>query len=323
MRIRVWNAYAANNSGSYTIVGALPSAEVARAVADELKAMIEAHTAWHGSVGNESDGDGSPLAAFCRKHGLTWSPGYGGFDNWPEHSDDNRPQVAIFGNQIVVHHHYTVSLPPTFGEFFYKRGGRVESEENHAHHPIVAIASFWWGRSKEQRAQAEVEIPRLLAKLTAGDGLLATLPAGSWPAAWRTGGADVDQPPLTVGVVFEDLIAGASALQAAGEAHGARMHIRLSEAPDAAHDPLAYLRPSSPPPAVPRFDVVVTNTGDHRPALTSAILKPLGLQEWDVRRRLMELPCTLARGLPGPRAEAAVAALRRAGATVELVRNDG
>src|SRR5690242_18609473 len=145
MRARIWNAYASNNSGSYTIVGALPSEEVAHEVAVELSAMIKAHAAWLAAERGQADNPESPLAAFCRTHGLSWSSGDGEGDDWPEYSDDNRPRVVAIGNQVVVHHEYTVSLPPVFGAFFYKRGGRVQHEDNHAHHPMVTIATLWWG----------------------------------------------------------------------------------------------------------------------------------------------------------------------------------
>jgi len=320
MRVRIWNAYASNNSGSYTIVGRLPSEEVAREVAEELKAMIEAHTAWHETVRGQADGSDSPLAQFCRTHGLSWRAGQGGGDEWPEHSRDNRPRVVAIGSQVVLHHDYTVSLPPTFGEFFYKKGGRVAHEENHAHHPIVTIASFWWGWRKEQLAQMEVELPRLVTTLTAPDGLLMQDPPTRWPAAWRAGGRE---EPLIAGVIFEDLIEGVSALNAVAGKHGARMHLRLYEASDEDHDPFAHLRPSSPPPAVPRFDIVVSNAGDHHAAVVDAICETLGLQEWNVREQLMDLPVTLARSLPKQRAEAAAAEIRRTGAAVDIVRNDG
>src|SRR5262245_54003035 len=104
MRVRIWNAYASNNRGSYTIVGSLPSEEVASEVAAELAAMIEAHTAWHGAGQFQASSADSPLAVFCRTHGLSWRDGRGGDDDWPEHSDDNRPRVAAIGNQVVVHH---------------------------------------------------------------------------------------------------------------------------------------------------------------------------------------------------------------------------
>jgi hypothetical protein len=319
MRVRIWNAYASNNSGSYTIVGWLPSEEVAREVAEKLTAMIEAHTAWYEGELNQGDGSGSPLALFCRDHGLDWSPGDGWHDDWPEHSDDNRPRVAVIGKQVIVHHEYTVSLPAAIGAFFYKRGGRVQSEENHAHHPIVAIASFWWGWTEAQRAQGEIELPRLLAALTAPDGVLMQGTSPMWPAAWRAGGYEF---PLTVGVVFENLIDGVAALNEAARRHGARMQVRLHEAPDETLDPLSHMRPSLPPPAVPRFDVVVGNAGNQT-ALLGAMFEAFGMQAYEVEERLMNVPCTLARCVPAPRAEAIAATLRRAGATVDLVRNDG
>src|SRR5262245_48079148 len=195
MRVRVWNAYASNNSGSYTIIGALPSDDVAREVADELRAMIEAHTAWHDTWDGKADDSDAPLAAFCRKHGLAWSPGDGGWDEWPEHNEDNRPRVATVGHQVIVHHGYTVSLPRTFGEFFYKKGGRVEHEENHAHHPIVTIATFWWGWTKQDAARMEIERPRLVATLMAADSAITKVRPESWPAAWRVGGDAFGEAP--------------------------------------------------------------------------------------------------------------------------------
>src|SRR5262249_20361727 len=86
MRVRIWNAYASNNSGSYTIVGWLPSEEVAREVAEELKTMIEAHTAWGEAGRGQADGSDSPLAQFCRTHGLSWRAGMGGYEDWPQYS---------------------------------------------------------------------------------------------------------------------------------------------------------------------------------------------------------------------------------------------
>jgi len=317
MRVRVWNAYASNNSGSYTIVGALPSKEIAREVAAELAAMIDAHTAWLEAERSEVELE-SPLAVFCRDHGLAWSKGDGESDDWPEHSDDNRPRVIAIGNQVVVHHDYTVSLPPVFGAYFYKRGGRVQNEENHAHHPIVTIATLWW--DKEQRARGEADLPSVVEAFAAPDEPLTQHMATTWPTAWRVGSYG---PMLTAGIVFADLVEGVSALNEIARRHGARIHVRLHEAPSETHDPLSHMRPSSPPPAVPRFDLVVTGAGDNRPRFIALVAEALGLQEWDLRKRLLELPCTLARSLTEPRAEGAAALLRRAGAVIELVRNDG
>jgi len=244
MRIRVWNAYASNNSGSYTIVVALPSEEVARDVAAELATMIDAHTRWHDAWNGTGDTAASPLAAFCRTHGLSWSTHCGGADEWPDYApdNDNRPRVAAVGRQVIVHHDYTVTLPATFGEYFYKRGGRVQHEENHAHHPLVVIAAFYWGWTAEAKARMAAEQPRLVAALTAADGPLATLADETWPPALRQARDTFHDWPITVGVIFGKLIEGVSALRVLAEAHGADLSVRLHEAPDETHDPLAFLR---------------------------------------------------------------------------------
>lgn len=243
MKVRIWNAYASNNSGSYTIVGVLPSEDVASKTAEQLAVLIAAHTAWlDGRQPNEEDSNSSPLAEFCRTHGLTWSAGLGTWDDWPQYSNDNRPRVAAVGTQVIVHHEYTVSLPPTFGEFFYKKGGRVEHEENHAHQPIVAVATFWWGWTEKAKATQEEQCPRLIAALTSAEGVLAKASATPWPAVWQTGGEQFGDAPLTVGAIFDDVVDGVAALHAAGSVHQAKMQIRLFEAPDHEHDPLAYLR---------------------------------------------------------------------------------
>jgi len=317
VRLRIWNAYASNNSGSYTIVGSLPSNEVAQEVAQELAALIDAHTAW--LAAQHTSGGDSPLAAFCRSHGLAWAPGEGEWDEWPEYSQDNRPRIAVAQNQIVIHHEYTVSLPKTFGEYFYKRGGRVNVEENHAHHPIVTTAQFWWGWTKEQRAQGEIELPRLLAWLTAPDGALMQGADPKRPAAWQV---KDHGPALMVGAVFENLIDGVSALSDAAKRHGAQMQLRLVEAPDDRLDPLMHMRPSSPA-AVPRFDVIIRAIGENEDAVKAAIFGVLSLPEWTVREALSNLPGTLVRSISQDRAEAVAGAMRKAGATADVVRNDG
>jgi ribosomal protein L7/L12 len=321
MRVRIWNAYASNNSGSYTIVGRLPSEEVAREVAAELKRVIDEHTAWREAWSGNGDCGDSPLAAFCRTHGLSWKPGMGGWDDWPEHSGDNHPRVAAIGHQVIVHHQYTVSLPPVLGELFYRRGGRVDHEENHAHHPLVAVATYWWGWHEDDRACMELERPKLVETLAGEGGVLAEVPLDGWPAAWHEGGDDFGAAPLTVGAIFAELVSGVEALRQAGERHGAKMELRVVEAADDAHDPLSHLRPSTPPRA--RFDVMIDEVGENRPQVVEALREAVGLYEVEARRRLMDLPSVIVRSATQPRAEAAAERLRRAGATVRVPRNDG
>jgi hypothetical protein len=246
MKIRVWNAYASNNSGSYTIVGRLPSDEVAAEVAAALAKLIDAHAAWRASPASEQPSRESPLAAFCRAEGLPWRDGQDGWDDWPQYSGDNRPRVAVVGRQVVVHHEYTVSLPPAFGAYFYEKGGRVEYEADHAHHPMVAICAFWWGWTTEAKATQGAELPGLIAALTGAAGPL-TLAHGPFPPAWRTSGGKFGDAPFTLGAIFRDLVEGIDAVRTVADAHGATVHVRLFEALDREHDPLAYLRPNTPP----------------------------------------------------------------------------
>ena len=225
MKVRVWNAYASNNSGSYTIVGELPSREVARETAEELRVMVAAETVWREAWDGKPVPPESPLEAFCKKHALGPTRGW---DDWPEHSADNTPAVLAVGRQVIVHHDYTVSLPTTFGEFFYKQGGRVEHEENHAHHPIVTFGEFWWSWTKEERARMAVEAPRLIAALIAPDSALSGKYWSAWPPAWQSAAGEFGDPPFTVGVIFD------------------RSHRRGLRAPSGGRG--ARRAPASPPP---------------------------------------------------------------------------
>jgi hypothetical protein len=320
MKITVWNAYASNNSGSYTIVGALPSDEVAAEVAATLTTVIAAHTAWRDAWSGEGSTDASPLGVFCRENGLAWKDGEGGWDEWPQYDEDNRPRVVALGRQVIVHHGYTVTLPRAFGELFYKRGGRVQHEEDHAHHPLVVIGSFYWGWTPEARARQAEERSRLLAALLAPEGALSRVSRASFSPAWRAADEFLEAP-LTVGAIFADLIDGVAAMQAAAERHHATLVVRVHESPSDRADPLAHLRPSTPP--VDRFDVVVRDPGRDPDGLAKVLHSAVSLYEGDAKRRLASLPAVVGRSLMPAPAEDAARLLREAGATVDVVRNDG
>jgi hypothetical protein len=46
VKIKIWQAFASNNSGSYTIVGSFGTPEQAAEVAAALREMAERHTVW-------------------------------------------------------------------------------------------------------------------------------------------------------------------------------------------------------------------------------------------------------------------------------------
>lgn len=84
---------------------------------------------------------------------------------------------------------------------------------------------------------------------------------------------------------------------------------------------MLHLRPSAPP--VPRFDLIVSDVGSDRSGLVAALFDTLKLYEGDARKKLSELPATLALSLVEPRAQAIATELRKTGATIVLQRNDG
>jgi hypothetical protein len=244
MRIRVWNAFASNNSGSYTIVGTFPSDEAATAAAEELRAVITAHARW---MEDPQRTPPSPFEAFVGKNGLTWTDGLAEYDDWPEHGRKNAPDAFPIGRQVVVHHDYTVTLPRTFGEFFYARGGRVELELNHAHHPLVAVFELWipWRKKRDESVDVAAMISEVVERLNAEDGPLSTLTSGAFAPAWCPGDG-FGEPDLRVGAVFEDLLAGFTAMDRMARETGFGVHVKVFEAWSGEGDPLAFLRPSRP-----------------------------------------------------------------------------
>ena len=104
MKIKIWQAFASNNSGSYTIVGSFDTPELATEVAAALRTMAGQHTAWlENARGTEFTEGVSPLGAFAQEHGLSWVSGRGTWDEWPEHDDSNIPAVIALGHQVLVH----------------------------------------------------------------------------------------------------------------------------------------------------------------------------------------------------------------------------
>ena len=155
------------------------------------------------------------------------------------------------GHQVFVHCDYTVSMPPALGHAMYVRGGRVATEVDHAHHPLVAtfeIAIPWQGRDQ---IDVPARVQAIVDQLCGPDGALITQSRDELAPAWRgvvpgqTPG--FGEPDLVLGVAFDDLRDGFTRVAAVVAAAGARLRVQLSEAPGHG-DPLAYLRPCVPAP---------------------------------------------------------------------------
>lgn len=229
MKIKIWQAFASNNSGSYTIVGSFDTPELATEVAAALRTMAGQHTAWlENARGTEFTEGVSPLGAFAQEHGLSWVSGRGTWDEWPEHDDSNIPAVIALGHQVLVHVGYTVSMPPTIGEFFYRRGGRVTTELDHAHAPIVSTFVAWWPWEKRDQATVNRAVECVIEELTRTEGLFARLASDDPSPGWRSADTSFEGDLLIV-CVFDDLCAGCRDVGQLIERHGGRYTIAIAE----------------------------------------------------------------------------------------------
>jgi hypothetical protein len=243
MKIRVWNAFASNNSGSYTIVGRFNSDELAAAVAAELLDLVKAHSAWVAAGGDQQP---SPLAAFVQKNRLSSYERIGAGDDWPTYSQKEHPDVWTVGSQLFLFSDYQVSMPRIFGELIYARGGRVEYEVDHAHHPMAALFEIswpWQGKTEEKVADG---VGQILRALHADARFYENQWEGSPYHTWR-GGMKWMEPDLRMGCIFDDLITGFMAVDEAARGAGADVNVRVFEKLAEADDPFAFLRPSQPP----------------------------------------------------------------------------
>lgn len=241
MRIRIWNAFASNNSGSYTIVGRFESHESAAKVASEMLALVKAQSTWAESHGSQP----SPLTVFAKKNGLKSHREPGADGNWPEYSQQEHPDVWTVGSQVFLYSDYQVSMTRLFGELIYARGGRVEYEVDHAHHPMAALFEIYWpwqGKTKETVAQGANQI---LQKLHADARFFDNQREGALFHAWRVG-ADWHTPDLRIGAAFHDLISGFAAIDDAVKSAGAQVNVRLFESLSDSVDDFPFLRPSEP-----------------------------------------------------------------------------
>lgn len=222
MRIRIWNAYASNNSGSYTLVGRFESVESASTFAEELAEICRTHNQWCEQPWGDRRGE-PPLAQLIAREKLSSDPQEGTRDDWPDH--DEPPEVTQLGRQVMLHVDWTVTMPRAFGELIYRRGGRVETEIDHAHVSIGSRFELWaQDRSKEGGAPKKqafiAEVGHVLApQVERRHDWQKTVPLLVADGEW--------EHSVRVGAVFNDLVAGTKAIEALARKHdmGIRMHV--------------------------------------------------------------------------------------------------
>lgn len=226
MKIQIWNAFASNNSGSYTIVGGSLDAEVLSRAVELLKPVLIAHDEWHQNREARPIIE-SPLARFAVAQGIP----VGTVDEeWPFYGDDsNVPQVVALGGQVLIHHSYTTGLPRFFGYWIYALGGRVATEFSHAHDPLITLCDGWfpWNTvTGEARAHANEKLLKALSDPQAGyrtwlqDPLMVKIfPAAEWAC-------------VRLAAIFSDIPAGCAAVRALMTEQGALMQVEIQKSDD-------------------------------------------------------------------------------------------
>lgn len=313
MRIRLFHAFASNNSGSYTIVGRFSDEASAAEVARVLQQASDVHDAWH-STSPWDDAGPAPLDEFVREQGLREAR-HGRGDDWPCHGD--KPSVVALGHQVVVHAPYTITLPTVFGELFYARGGRVDVEIDHAHEPI-AVEFSWYPKGMsygDPRIEPALEAFEALVRPEL-DALVARPEYDKRPPiapAWHRG--FWGQRHLSV--VFADLVAGVKAVQTLADACGMNLTLRLTECPHEVEDPFALLRLPKASHGLHR--VILWSEGPHRVAAMRALREVMACGLDEARATLEGLPKEVLVDVSEREAERAATVLSGAGCDAEVV----
>jgi hypothetical protein len=134
----------------------------------------------------------------------------------------------------------------------YVRGGRVETELNHAHHAITALFEIYFPWKMRKSIDVPARVQDIVDALWAEDGPLMSLEMKDHEPAWRgvLPGTEEDfsrETDLVIGAAFEDLQAGFSRIAQSCANVGALVNVRVFEAP-AEGDPFGHLRPPGPQP---------------------------------------------------------------------------
>jgi len=243
MHIYLFQAFASNNSGSYTIVGTFDDEATAEEVARLLAEVSAAHSAWLESNSTTDEGP-SPLDELVKREGLRADkPGRG--QDWPWY--DDAPEVVAAGLQVLFHSSHTVTIPATIGELFYARGGRVQVELDHAHEDLAVEFTFWIPNRGSSNPNDKERLDAFEARLTAE--LPTWARRNEWdkrpqiePVWYRGQWRD-----LHLAVVFRDLVEGVQGVRSIARDMGVELRFNVSECPSGVPDPFALLRAIPPP----------------------------------------------------------------------------
>lgn len=314
MRIRIFQAFASNNSGSYTIVGSFDTVEAASELAELLRVVSSAHDAWF-KKHSYDEATESPLDRFAREHGLSETkPGRG--DEWPQYG--SAPEVTAIGSEVLIHVPYTVTMPRLFGELFYKHGGRVAVELNHTHEDLAVEIGFFISWKDGDEATRKSRMDALGVELETA------------LQRWVVRAADDDRPAIApvfchghmggaeLTAVFNNVVAGVEAVRQVAVKHQIGVYaVRVNECAHGVVDPLAHLRPAMRPWGTSR--VILWSLGDDRMRALKAVREVLGAELRELEDAIENLPKEILVKVERAYAERAVAILRAAGCDAESV----
>lgn len=309
MRIFLFQAFASNNSGSYTIVGTFRDEAVAQSVAATLSKVTADHDVWHKK--HEWDEDGiSPLDEFAKQFGLHDSkPGRG--DEWPNYEDS--PTVLVSGEQVLVHAPYTVSMPRVYGEFFYANGGRVQVELDHAHDDLAVEFTFWLNYNDPAK---EEKLDAFEARLRPELGALAERREYDRrppiEPAWFRGAWGLRH----LSVVFRNLVDGVAHIGGVAKEMGIHSRLNVRECPNDVADPFATLRGGAIPGGL--AGVILWRIGD-RIAAMKAVREVIGCGLDEAKKAIADLPSEVLDKVDIVYAKKAVETLKAAGCEAEVV----
>lgn len=245
MKIEIWRSFASNNSGSYTLVGSMRSAEDARALVQLLEPVLGAQTAWseaHRWAAADAPVPVAPLAELLRSEGIEAEDRIGGGDAWPDVDVSAAPAVIAIGPQVLVHAPWTITMPRELGMLVFARGGRVSTELDHAHHTLLLRGELWMSEGWKAKEESAARLDALVRAVD--EGALAEEPTRTWERAWppalyrdgRWGTLEIVLAPL-------DLVAAARRLEALARAHRLELAVSVVESEVRGNgDPLAHLR---------------------------------------------------------------------------------
>ena len=169
-RIRVYTAFASNNSGSYTLLGSFATSERAA----EITALLTRLAA-----DMDAAGEGNPLRELLAAAGIPAPEDIGRTDDWPE-SWGGPPEAIQVDAQVWWYTHQTITMPEQVGQWIYAQGGRVQAEIDHAHHPLLAHLDLWPDSEWSARNDAALQplIDALWLGAFADDGLAVRIRVG-------------------------------------------------------------------------------------------------------------------------------------------------